>query len=312
MVVAFAAHVGLREPCGADAFHAIGHGFRLVFLGLRAAFLGGEDEAVVGAGDACFVGNIGQQIASDLFDGESVEAFIRVEGADNVVAIWRDVSGVVGVIASGVGVADEVEPPHGHALAVMRGGEEFFDELFVGVGSFVIHERVEFLGLWREAGDIEINAAAKRGVVGLRGVLDSERCVAREDKSINRIARKSGFARCGRCRFFRRDVCPVLLILRALLDPFPQDFFVARAQLAVLLFRRHHVVLVLGRDALPHFALIRFSGQNRKRPIQFRHRRFAHIEPQVGLAGFRVEAMASKTIVRKNRADIAVVFHFRR
>ena len=312
MVVAFAAHVGLREPCGADAFHAVGHGFRLVFLGLRAAFLGGEDEAVVGAGDACFVGNIGQQIAGDLFDGESVEAFIRVEGADDVVAIWRDVSGVVGVIAGGVGVADEIEPPHSHALAVMRGCEEFLDELFVGVGSLVVHEGVEFLGLWRESGDVEINTAAERGAVSLRGVLDAEHCVAREDKSINRVAREGEFARCGRCRFFRRDVCPVLLILRALLDPFPQDFFVALAELAVLLFRRHHVVFVLSSNALPHFALIRFSGQYRKRPIQFRHCRFAHIEPQVGLAGFRVEAVASKTIVRKNRADIAVVFHFRR
>ena len=54
----------------------------------------------------------------------------------------------VDVVAVGVGVAGEIEPLHGHALAVVRRGEQAVDLLLVGVGGFVGEEGVELRRAW--------------------------------------------------------------------------------------------------------------------------------------------------------------------
>ena len=44
---------------------------------------------------------------------------------------------LVAVIADGIGEADQIEPTDGHALAIMRRGEQAIDLLFVGVWVFI-------------------------------------------------------------------------------------------------------------------------------------------------------------------------------
>ena len=67
---------------------------------------------------------------------------------------------VVAVVADGVGVAHQVQPVHGHALAVVRAGQQAVHLLFVGVGRRVGHERRDLRRRRRQAGQVEADAAA--------------------------------------------------------------------------------------------------------------------------------------------------------
>ena len=72
----------------------------------------------------------GQQVAGELLADELVVGQVAVEGVDHPVAVavhLRD--RVVGVVAGGVGVADDVEPVPAPALAVGRRGEQPVDDL---------------------------------------------------------------------------------------------------------------------------------------------------------------------------------------
>ena len=155
VVVALRAAHGAAEEGRADGAHAVGGVFGQVFARLRAALAGHHVEPVEPGGDALFVGGVGQEVAGELFDGEAVEALVGVEGVDDVVAIGEDALVLVAVVADGVGEARDIEPPHGHAFAEMRGGEQAFDLFGVGVGRGVRDEGGDFGGGGRQAGEVE-------------------------------------------------------------------------------------------------------------------------------------------------------------
>src|SRR5262249_17732299 len=70
-----------------------------------------------------------EQITGEVLDQESVVGEVRIERADDVIAIAvgvRDV--VVELVAGGLGVADEIEPVAGPSLAVSRAGQEALDQ----------------------------------------------------------------------------------------------------------------------------------------------------------------------------------------
>ena len=87
MVVALRTTDGLAQPHGAHVAHAVGQHPGFIVLGLRAAFLGGKQEAVVGGGDFLFERAVGEQVAGQLLARELVEGFVVVEGFDDVIAI---------------------------------------------------------------------------------------------------------------------------------------------------------------------------------------------------------------------------------
>ena len=70
------------------------------------------------------------------------------------------------MVAVSVGIAREVEPLHGHALAELRQGEEAIHLFLVGVGGLVGEEGIEFGGGGRESGEVEGDAAQQGGAVG--------------------------------------------------------------------------------------------------------------------------------------------------
>jgi hypothetical protein len=75
------------------------------------------------------------EVARELHGRELVEGQVPVEGADHVIAIGPDRPRVVAVIADAVRVAHEVQPGHGHALAVTRRGQQAVDLALVGIGA---------------------------------------------------------------------------------------------------------------------------------------------------------------------------------
>ena len=83
-------------------------------------------------------------IAGNLLAEELPVGFVGVERGDHVVAVAPRVRAqLIALEAVGVGVVRDVEPVPRPALAVVRRGEQFIDELFVGprvaVGDEALH-----------------------------------------------------------------------------------------------------------------------------------------------------------------------------
>ena len=75
----------------------------------------------------------GQQVAGQLPGDELVVRQIGVEGLDDPVAPGPHGAIDVGLVAVGVGVAGQVEPVDGHALAEPGRGQQAVDQALVGV-----------------------------------------------------------------------------------------------------------------------------------------------------------------------------------
>ena len=252
MVVALGTHERLRQPSRADALHAVHDILRLVLLRLRAAFLRGENQSIVAARHSGIAAGIRQQIPRDLLHGESVERLVFVKGTDHVIAIWPHVPAIVGVIARRVRKAHEVQPPHRHTLAELFRGQQSLHELPVSIRRGVIDKSVHVSGLRRQAQEVERKTACERRPVCLRRRREAEFRVACPNKRIHWSPRRPfPHVRLRHSGLCRRDVGPVRLILRTLLDPFFQHRFIAGRELPVRLARWHHFVLVRRVNALP-------------------------------------------------------------
>src|SRR5687768_16203407 len=85
-----------------------------------------------------FVGG-GKKIASELLANEFVVREIAVESVDDPVAIaihLRDRK--IGIVAGGVGVANDIEPVAAPTFAISGRGEKAVDDFFEGVRRFVV------------------------------------------------------------------------------------------------------------------------------------------------------------------------------
>ncbi len=108
---------------------------------------------------------------------------------DHVVAVAPGVGTLeIQFEAVGIGVANDVEPFGGPALAVGRGGEQAVDDLFVGVGRFVFQEGVDFGGRGRQAGEIEGDAADEAAAIERGGGLEVLFAQACEDEGVDGVA----------------------------------------------------------------------------------------------------------------------------
>ena len=94
------------------------------------------------------VGFVGVQfVAGQLFLHEAVVGLIGVERADHVVPVApRGGAQVVGLVAIGIGVADQIQPMAGPAFAVAGTGEQAIHEPFVGIGTTVRDKLVNLRG----------------------------------------------------------------------------------------------------------------------------------------------------------------------
>ena len=139
-------------------------------------------------GDALFVGGRGQHVAGDLLDGELVERQVAVERVDHPVAVPPHRAEGVLLVAVAVGVAREVEPGAGPALAVVRRGEQAVHGLLVGVGRGVGEEGIDLLERRRQADQVEREAAEEGLARGLGRGLEPFRLEARGDEAVDRRA----------------------------------------------------------------------------------------------------------------------------
>ena len=109
------------EPDGAHGVHTIDDVVDAGLFLVASAFAIGHVIAVKTGGDFLLRSGVRQQVAGELFACELVEWFVSVEGLDHVITPGPVCARGVGLKAIGVGVAGGIQPPHGHALAKVRG-----------------------------------------------------------------------------------------------------------------------------------------------------------------------------------------------
>ena len=165
--VALGAADGKAEPDGAGGGGAIDGGFGAVELEVGAGLVVLEGIAVEAGRYFLIECGLREEIAGELFDGETVEGDIAVHGVDHPIAVEVGV-GAEGVVevAGAVGEAGEVEPVAAPALAEVRRGEKRVNETLVSVGADVADEGVDGGEVGREAGEVEAETADEGAAVG--------------------------------------------------------------------------------------------------------------------------------------------------
>ena len=206
-----------------------------------------------------------------------------------------------------VGVAGEVHPHRGPAFAEARRGEQAVGGFFVGVRRWVGEESLQFLLGRREAGDVERGAAEPLLLGGLGGGGEFVFFEVREHISVHGLAAPILALRF-RWFFFRGDVGPVLLILRALADPLLDqlDFLRFERVAGVVAVRgRHHMARVRRGDALHDLGIIGIAGDDDFFAVCGNPQRFVAVDKRHAGAFFHPAVAAGAGGVQ-NRADVAV------
>ena len=156
-------------------------------VGSHAEKAGGGELVHVGGGKI-LVRQLHQLVARELLDDELVERLVRVERADDVVAILPSplALGVRIRVAIGVRVARDVEPVPPPTLAVMWRREQAVEQLLVGVGRSVLLEGLDLRRRRRQAQEVKARAADERGAVGGRGEREFGTGEFLADEGVNR------------------------------------------------------------------------------------------------------------------------------
>ena len=71
------------------------------------------------------------------------------------------------MVTDGVGITDQVEPELGQSLGVVWASQDPVDHALIGVGPDIGEELGKFLWPWRQAGQVQIQAAEQGRPVGL-------------------------------------------------------------------------------------------------------------------------------------------------
>ena len=240
-----------------------------------------------------------QKVAGDLLAHELVVRQITIDDVDNPVAVaprLRD--RMIGVLAGGVGIADEVQPVPSPALAVVWRLQEAVNNRLISQRRAVGKKGLDFFHRGREARQIVGGPANERLPVSLGRRGESCDLQPGDDKSIDVVADAGRFAHGRTGDVTERLKRPPLAQLpfgqptapdvgRARIDgaalhPFGEQGNLSVRQLAAAVFGRHLRTVVAIADRLNQQALVDFSGNDSRSA-------FAPIFP----AGRRIESQAA-------------------
>ena len=294
------------QPGCAGCAHPIDHREVAELERIDAPLLVEHRVAVEAGGDDVVGGGPGQQVAGDLTDGELVERHVGVQAADHPVAIRPDLTVAVLLIPVGVGVPGQVEPPPRPPFAIPRAGNESLDEFFIRVGRGIREECVQVCRRWRQPDEIEMDATAERGPIGLGAGREPFLFEPRQHKPVDVILRPVGV---GRDRHGWPDGLherPVGPVVGPGGDPVGEDPLLAVGEHDLRMRRGHDKIGVGARDPGDEFAVVWVAGHDGPRAaVEFADGLLSQVEPQARLTPALIGPMALETAVGKNRPDLA-------
>ena len=288
VVVAHGAAGSEAEPHGRRRLCAVAGVEHGVFLGNHSAFVRRDVAAVEAAGDLVVEDLVGRgiravvlhEIAGQLQDRELIERHVAVERVDHPLPIGPHLAEVVEVDAVGVAVACVVEPVAAAMLAPLEAREQRIDEPLVGVGVGVVHESIDEGGLGWQAREVEREPAGEHVPIGLGGRCEALLLEPGEDEAIERVFDPGLVLDGGRRGPPRRDERPVGLVLSAFGDPPLEELLLFGREHLLHARWRHHLLGILGEDAVEGDARIRVAGHD---GATF-DGGITVVEPEVGLA----------------------------
>ena len=127
-----------------------------------------------------------------MFDQESIEGLVGIEGGHHLIAVGPHGAGGIDTVAVGVGVAGDVEPPPAPALAVMRRGEQAFDDLVALGGTVGGDEPFGRPGLGWQADEVQMDPAQPGGGRRRRRRPDGLLLKRRSDEGVDGVAEFGG------------------------------------------------------------------------------------------------------------------------
>ena len=122
----------------------------------------GLQEPVVAGGDDLILAGIGQQIPRKLFAGELIKRNIAVQGIDDVIAVRRNIVGLISVVTDRVRVAHQIEPIDRQSFAIVGRCEQEIDfrlHCCLKVVAGGLGEALDPFLSWRQTHKIEVKAA---------------------------------------------------------------------------------------------------------------------------------------------------------
>ena len=294
------------HPYARRGFGAVAGVEHAVFFVNRAAFASGDVAAIEARSDPLFVRRLRQQVAGQLLDGELIEGHIAVVSVDHPIAIGPDFAVGVDMDAVGVCIARGVQPVARSMFAPVRRCQQLIHQLIVSGWRTVVDERVDDVRRGRQTSKIEADSTDERAAVCLRRRIQTFPLQPGQHEAIDWIADPSRVFDRRQGGPHRRDKRPKLLILGSPGDPCLELFLLSRRKLPVQGCRRHHFVLVIGKDAMDHFTLVRLARRDRAGLDC----RLAFVQSQVGFASRAVGAVAGKAVLRQYRANVSVEAQF--
>jgi len=162
--------------------------------------------AVETGGEDLLGGGIGQEITGELLEGELVEGHVRVEGVDDPIAPWPVATSGVPLEAVGIAVAGAIEPPHGHAFAEVRRGQQGVDHL--------VEAYSQLFGRGRQSGEVKGQPAPDRVDFCRRRHFKAVLCQTFRDEVVDGVGTLRNWF------LLRADEGPVVAPLCPLEDPF--------------------------------------------------------------------------------------------
>ncbi len=298
MRVALRAAEGQPEPGGAHGVHAVEDVIDAGFFRVAAAFAVGHVIAMEAGRELLLGGGVREEVAGELLEGETIVRHVAVEGVDDPVAPRPVVAGGVRLEAVGVRVTRGIQPPHGHAFAVMGRGQQAVDRPLVRVRGLVGEEGLGLGFGRRQAGEVEGKPTQQGVARGFGRGLESFGGELPADEVVDGVAGHGGL--------LGRFEGPVASPDGAFGDPATEDVDLRRGQpRLVRVRRRHELVLVRGDDAFDERADLglardeRFLGQGV----------LTGVEPELGFPVRLILTVTTEAVVGEDGEDVPAEAH---
>ena len=209
-----------------------------------------------------------------MVNGELVEGLVLIKSVNEPVAIPPDFTAGVTLVAFGIGVAGEVEPPARPAFAIRGRVQQPVHYPLIRVGRSVVDKTGGLPFRWRQSGQVERYPADERGAVRFGRRFQSISLQLVEKKRVDLVfnplrivilansqsaPERAHFRHVG---LFDGLIRPVIAPFGSLIDPLAQDLNFVGFQGRVV--ERHPLVEVGQRQPPNHFAAVGVAGNNSK------------------------------------------------
>ena len=258
-------------------------------------------------GDLLVDRGIQEQVAGNLVDHELIERHVRVERANQPVAIGPIVADLIRLVPVAVGVASQVEPRQRPPLAVVLGGEQPVDHSLVSVRRRVVDEPFDFFGRRWQPDQRQRYAPNQSRPIGRRRRLEPRVLQAAKNEMVDRRGLGNRLRELGHSGAHDRAIGPVRRLGQfvgprcSLVDPPSQRLDFTLGQPPPI--ERHQIAARFVGQPLDEQAVERtMLDDDRLAGIGPAIYRLAAVELQGGLLLFR--PMTAKAIAAQDRLHV--------